>query len=592
MRYRQPLQNKQQNASVLLEQLQLQKQRMEDKLNRTNEDEDIDYLLQLQEMTNMKLCKHNPITPILHFIDTVAPHTFATIQPKISSGDYIKNKKMNALFNNQTFISCFVNNDNQKVNTKPILTQEEYVLYKDSLSNCHSNRCDNNYKPYSNGSLISNLYTYQDLSGVDVIVEASGGSLVSSSTIYDNYIIDPDQVLFGTQSTSTLFEYQKCKRNDTFTKEISNNEPIQIVNLTADVSGNCNNVSVALNWSVFSLQTYYNTEYDVYKNDVLYATVKMNTYTFLNLSCGEPDTFAVVGYNNCGISSASLEITPEYPPSTPTINNITYDINIDNTYDITITWTASSYPGNTEDSVSYFIYYDISDKHPVEYDVLSYTFYGLQVNTPYTFYLYAHNSVGDSCTTQKTFIPIEPFTFSYKTTDITIERSTILGKLPFITSSGNLSLIDSNIITMITDTTDATLKEVVVYIPQLDLGYTFTDDGTTTDGLCFSATQDIHDYYFNGSVMEITINWFSDIPISRGGSQFGYNDIVANEFNHPFKIEPVSNTNYPIFLTNTSLNYAFCNLVQFNSFIGFWNTTKVISAIGTFKNCTIFNNGK
>ena len=591
MRYRQPLQNKQQNASVLLQQLQLQKQRMEDKLNNINED--TDYLLQLQKMTNMKLCKHNPNTPIPNLIASVAPHTFATIQPKISSGDYIKNKKMNALFNNQTFISCFVNNDNQKVNTKPILTQEEYVLYKDSLSsNCHSNRCDLRYKPYSNGSLISNLYTYQDLSGVDVIVEASAGSLVSSSTIYDNYIIDPDQVLFGTQATSTLFEYQKCKKNDTFTKQISSTP--QIVNLTADVSGSCNEVSVVLKWSVFSLQTYYITEYDVYKNDVLYATVQNNTYTFVGLPAGTPDTFKVIAHNNCGDASLPVEITPEYPPSTPEITTITYDI-VDYKYNITVNWNPSSYPGNTEESVSYHVYYNnLTPAVVVSYDVLSHTFVGLPANVSYTFYLYASNTWGSSCIDQMDFIPTtQPFTFTYRTTNLAIDRNTILTNLPFITSGGNLTLYPPNILTTITPY-DAISMQVVVNIPEFGAGYTFTDTGTT-DGLCFNATTDIHNYYFtatsSGTVLSITINWFGDIPISRGGSQFGYNDIVANAFTYPFLIDPVSNTNAPSFLTNTSFNYAFCNLVQFNSFIGFWNTTNVISGIGTFKNCLIFNNG-
>jgi hypothetical protein len=584
MRYRQPSKSKQANASVLFQQRQREKQNMEDNLNLQNDD--TDYLLQLQQITNMKLCIAQPNRIPIVSASTIAPHTFATIQPNISSGDYIKNKKINALFNNQSFISCFVNTDNQKVNTKPILTQEEYVLYKDSLSNCHLNRCDNNYKAYSNGSLISNLYTYQDLSGVNVI--ESSGLPTPSPNIYDNYIIDPDQVLFGTQATSTLFEYQKCKKNDTFTKQIPN--ALQIVNLTADVSGSCNNVSVELNWDVVSL-TYYITEYSIYKNGVLYTTLKNNTYTFFDLKCGYPDTFTVVGHNNCGVSSLPVEITPEYPPSTPTITTITYEIVGVDTYNITVNWSPSSYTGNLVDFF-YHIYYDNSAQVDLDYTYSSYTFNGLEVNVPYVFYLYASNTVGSSCVDQKDFIPKRPFTFTYLTTDLTIDQTTILDNLPFITS-GNLTLIPSNIIIAITDY-DATTKQVVVQIPQIGLGYTFTDNGTTTDGLCFNATTLIHNYYFSNTsnVTSITIDWFSEIPISRGGSQFGYNDIVANEFNHPFKIEPVSNTNYPIFLTNTSLNYAFCNLVQFNSFIGFWDTTKVISAIGTFKNCLIFNNGK
>lgn len=592
MRYRQHLQNKQQNASVLLQQLQLQKQRTEDKLNRIDEDEETDYLLQLQQMTNMNVSLNLSVTPpTIPYIplSTIAPHTFATIQPKISSGDYIKNKKMNALFNNQTFISCFVNHDNQKVNTKPILTQEEYVLYKDSLSsNCHSNRCDLRYKPYSNGSLNSNLYTYQDLSGVDVIVEAPSPS--ESTNIYDNYIIDPDQVLFGTQSTST----QKCKKNDTFTKQISRTP--EIVNLTAHVSGSCNDVSVKLDWGVFSLQTYYITEYRIYFNDELsYATVKNTTYTFVGLTAGTPDTFTVVAYNNCGDESLPVEITPEYPPSTPEITTITYEIADVDTYDITVNWNPSSYPsylGNTQEtqeSVSYHIYYEGQLTPPVVVSggVFSYQFVGLLAHVPYTFYLYASNTVGSSCLDQKNFIP--PFTFTYITTTPNIERTTVIANLPFITSGGDLALLQDNIITTITSVD--TSSQVVVNIPQIGLGYTFTDN-ETTDGLCFNATPGIHNYYFDSNVTSITIDWFGDIPISRGGSQFGYNDTTyPSSFNLPFTIDPVSNTNSPTFLTNTSLNYAFCNLEQFNSFIGFWDTTHIISAIGTFKKCTIFNNG-
>lgn len=587
MRYRQPSHNKQLNASVLFQ--QLQKKQLEDKLNSQNEDPDD--LLKLQKLTNMNLCLNNPNTPIPYLIGSVAPHTFATIQPKISSGDYIKNKKINALFNNQTFISCFVNSDNQKVHTKPVLTQEEYVLYKDSISNCHLNRCDVNYKPYSNGSLNSNLYTYQDLSGVNVIVEASG-SIVPSSNIYENYIIDPDEVLFGTQATSTLFEYQKCKtkHNNAFTKQIPNTP--QIVNLAATVSGSCNNVSVALEWEAISLQTYNITEYDIYKNGVLYTTSKINSYTFLYLNCGYPDTFTIIGKNDCGNSSTPSDITPEYPPSTPEFTTITYDITEDDKYNITVNWNASSYPGNTADSVFYHIYYDISDQRVVDYTTLSYTFNGLLVNTQYIFYLYASNTVGASCTSYKIFLPKRPFTFTYLTTDLMIDRTTILTNLPFITSGGNMIVNNSLIVTTI-NPYDVNTNQVVVNVPQLELGYTFNDNGTTTDGLCFSATGAIHNYYFMGNITSITINWFSDIPISRGGSQFGYNDTTyPSSFNYPFTMETESNTNYPTFLTNTSLNYAFCNLEQFNSFIGFWNTTNVISAIGTFKKCTIFNNGK
>jgi hypothetical protein len=586
MRYRQPSQNKQANASVLFQQLQLQKKIMEDNL--TSNNDDTDDLLRLRKLTNMKLCMIQSNTIPIAPISTIAPHTFATIQPKISSGDYIKNKKINALFNNQTFLSCFVNTDNQKVNTKPILTQEEYVLYKDSISNCDLNRCDVNYKKYSNGSLISNLYTYQDLSGVNVI--ESSGILSPSPNMYDNYIIDPDEVLFGTQAISTLFEYQKCKTNDTFTKQIPNTP--RIVNLTADVSGSCDNVSVELNWTGLSVPTYYITEYSIFKNGVFYATTKNNTYTFLALNCGQPDTFSVVAHNDCNISSVPVEITPEYPPSTPAITLISYVITEDDKYNITISWSASTYPGNTVDSVLYHIYYDISDQHIVNYTTLSYTFYNLEVDTPYTFYLYASNTVGSSCVNQKSFIPKQPFTFTYLTTDLTTDRNTILANLPFITAGGNLTFNNTFIITTITPY-DATTNQVVVNIPQIELGYTFTDNGTTTDGLCFNATGAIHNYYFSSNVSSITINWFSDIPISRGGSQFGYNDATyPSPFNYPFVIEDISNTNTPIFLSNTSLNYAFCNLQQFNSFIGFWDTTNVISAIGTFKNCDIFNNGK
>jgi hypothetical protein len=361
--------------------------------------------------------------------------------------------------------------------------------------------------------------------------------------------------------------------------------------LIADVSGSCNQVSVVLKWSVFSLQTYYITKYEVYKNDVLYATVQNNTYTFVGLVAGTPDTFKVVAHNNCGVSSIPVEITPEYPPSTPEITSITYVMNDYGTYDITVNWTPSSYPGNNLDSVSYHIYYDRLYPVELDYTHLLYTFYELIPDYPYVFYLYASNEVGSSCVSQKEFIPKRSFTFTYITA-ITPSRDDVIANLPFITSGGNLFLTPSNIITTITYY-DETSTQVVVNIPQLGVGYEFTDNGTTTDGLCFNATADIHNYYFGttSNVTSITINWFGDIPISRGGSQFGYNN-YTDPFTHPFDIEPVSNTNFPTFLTNTSFNYAFCNLAQFNSFIGFWDTTKVVSAIGTFKKCTIFNNGK
>ena len=530
MRYRQPSQNKQPNdASGLFQQLQQrQKQKMVETLaldvasasgsasGSASASGDTDDLLKLKQMTNMKVFLNiNITTPRVPCIpiSTIAQHTFATIQPKISSGDYIKNKKMNAIFNNKTFLSCFVNSDNQKVLTKPILTQEEYVLYKDRISNCQINPCDPNYKAYSNGSLISNLYTYQDLSGVNVL-EATSSS-TSSSNLYDNYIIDPDEVLFGTQSTSTLFEYQQCKHkhNNTFTTQIPNTP--QLVNFTASVSGNCNDVTVELHWFVISLPMYV-IEYDVYKNDDLYATVKNTTYTFVGLSCGTPDTFKVVAHNNCGSSSLPVEITPEYPPSTPAFTDtITYDYEVDgpDTVSITVYWTASEYPGNSDDSVSYHIYYDNLSPIEVDYTTLSYTFYELEVNTSYTFTLYATNTIGASCTDTQDVTVDQRFTFTYRTTDLQIDETTVLAKLPFITSGGDLVFDTTKIIVFITTITEntTTIKQVVVIIPHE--AYTFTDNGTTTDGLCFNATTAIHDYYFSGDVISITVNWFSDIPI-------------------------------------------------------------------------------
>jgi surface protein len=96
----------------------------------------------------------------------------------------------------------------------------------------------------------------------------------------------------------------------------------------------------------------------------------------------------------------------------------------------------------------------------------------------------------------------------------------------------------------------------------IDLQYSFVDDGATTDGLSFNVPgKDLISFY--NTTSGVTLGAFGSIPLSRAGHQFeGLQKLPL--FSNPVGLLRVTAPNVPIILDNTSLEYCFANVQDFN----------------------------
>jgi hypothetical protein len=97
----------------------------------------------------------------------------------------------------------------------------------------------------------------------------------------------------------------------------------------------------------------------------------------------------------------------------------------------------------------------------------------------------------------------------------------------------------------------------------IDMQYSFVDDGTTTDGLSFNVPgKDLVGFY--NTTDGLTIGAFGSIPLSRAGHQFEGLLVLPSFSSPPSGFVRVTASNVPIILENTSLEYCFANVQDFN----------------------------
>jgi surface protein len=158
------------------------------------------------------------------------------------------------------------------------------------------------------------------------------------------------------------------------------------------------------------------------------------------------------------------------------------------------------------------------------------------------------------------FAAAPPFIYSF---DYLGSSANILTNVPIITS-GELDV--SSAYTSVSGESTITYTVTVTKI-------SFTDDGITNDGITFANV-----YGFYNTTQNLTIQQFGAVPLSRGGNQFrNLSDIT---------IIPPSN---PIILSATSLVNCFNGCELFNSDIGNWDTSGVISMNSMFNDARAFN---
>jgi surface protein len=138
-------------------------------------------------------------------------------------------------------------------------------------------------------------------------------------------------------------------------------------------------------------------------------------------------------------------------------------------------------------------------------------------------------------------------------------------------------------------------KEITVYIT-FD---SFTDNGTTMDGLSFN---NVHEFYGQNNCSLVNILKFGGIPLSRGGFQFfSVTNIVLTATDSP-QILPntlltgfIANTNFntPInnwALTNvTNMSFMFWYALAFNQDISLLNVSNVTNMESMFDGALVFN---
>jgi hypothetical protein len=171
--------------------------------------------------------------------------SFGNLTKVYNSGDYLKNKKSKMLYNREIINYNNYNQynnrqiiNNSKANFMQVNDQGDY-LYKLQAQHFNNDISCNTLHYYNNSDLITGLYSFTDLSGVNVILDVSNNVIPSSTCptlgsyakIYKNnaaqmyyyYSVDPCGYLFGSPSTCNKnalrnYSYRKITKPSVLSK--------------------------------------------------------------------------------------------------------------------------------------------------------------------------------------------------------------------------------------------------------------------------------------------------------------------------------------------------------------------------------------
>jgi surface protein len=159
--------------------------------------------------------------------------------------------------------------------------------------------------------------------------------------------------------------------------------------------------------------------------------------------------------------------------------------------------------------------------------------------------------------------PIPPDTTSFiYSFDYSGAPIDVLTRIPVITSGGRLTISSS--FTQVGTTYTITVSLI-----------SFTDNGTTTDGISFNSSVAVNNFY---KIIPVTIQQFGSIPLSRAGSVF----INLAQLT-------ISPTTIPVILPTTLFSSLFFGCSNFNSNISGWDTANVTAMDRMFQSATAFN---
>jgi surface protein len=187
---------------------------------------------------------------------------------------------------------------------------------------------------------------------------------------------------------------------------------------------------------------------------------------------------------------------------------------------------------------------------------------GLSSGTSYIFYIRAQ-TIG-SGTVSAPFGPIILNGELIYTLTYSGSSSTLLSNLFVATNTG--VLVVSN----------ATAVSTGVNTYLVTISFTFTDDGSTSDGINFT---NVRTFYSN-NVTNLNITQFGSIPLSRNPQQFYalFNSLLT-----------FSAVDTPTILSNTSFLDIFSNNYNFNANINAWDVSNVINMQSAFEKCYNYN---
>ena len=182
------------------------------------------------------------------------------------------------------------------------------------------------------------------------------------------------------------------------------------------------------------------------------------------------------------------------------------------------------------------------------------------------------------------------YSFDYTSESyVTSSRSGVLKNLPFVTTNS----------CMVIDSSSCVLSSGTA---KVSVTYTFTDNGSTNDGLRFYS---VYSYYNDSSISNLQITSFSNVPLARNGSAFkeltkltsiNTSDtptILSNTSFYSFAESCTSLTDANISdwdvsnVTTMSFAFLYCRKLTSVGSLSNWNVSNVKSFESTFNNCSL-----